>query len=216
MKILLALFFSILLFTNTAMAVEEINLKTESEFIPTYENRFSLNLGMNPSLTKSSDVANFAFSYEKKLDTFWLDTNLLVTSGVFNKISTNNSPATGLTDNQLLDTKSSMITLGAGVARTSQYTKTLIPFNNLYEVIAADITYNVFKEPTSGKSFSGPGILAKFTLNNKFSEYFSAGAQLTYTLATVKRASETDAETSSAKSLTSSYLTVGFDISFYL
>lgn len=198
------------------MAVDEFSLRSETEYVPTFSNRFSLNLGINPSLTKSADVTNFAFSYGKKMDNFWLDTSLLITSGIFNKISTNNPSATGLTDVQLAETKSSLTTFGVGIERISQYTQSLLPFKNLYEFVAADVTYNIFKESTSGKSFSGPGILAKFVLYNNFSEYFSAGTQLSYNLASVKRAAELDTETSSNRSLTLSYLTVGFDISFYL
>jgi hypothetical protein len=103
-----------------------------------------------------------------------------------------------------------------GVGRETRYAQTLLPFNDIYELMAANITYNSYKEDYSGRTFSGPGILAKFSVYKKFNEYFSAGAHFNYNLAVVKRAAENDEETNSQRSLTLGFLTLGFDISFYL
>lgn len=211
-KILFCLVFSL----SRAFAVEELVLKSETAYNPTFHNRFSFMAGVNPSVQKASDVTNFNFSYGKKWDDYWLDTNALITNGVFNKITTNNSAATGLTNDQLVDTKSTMTTFGIGIGRETRYGQTLLPFHDIYEFMAANLTYNIFKENTSGKSFTGPGMIAKFSLYKRFSDYFSVGTQLTYNLAVVKRSSENESESSSNRSLTMSYVTVGFDLSFYL
>jgi hypothetical protein len=210
------LLLSILFSSFNAFGIDELTLKSESSYNPNFENRLSFLYGVNPSITKASDVNNISFSYAKKFDDFWFDCNLYFTNGIFKKITTNNSTATGLSDNQLQDTKSNLITFGAGVGRQSQYIQTLLPFKDFYEFIATDLTYNIYKESTSSKSFSGPGLIAKFSLLKKLSDYYSLGAQFTYNLAVVKRAHDSDSETSSMRSLTMSHLTVGFDFSIYL
>ena len=202
--------------TANAYAVDELQLKSESTYLPNFSNRYSVLLGVNPSLPKFSDVTNLTFSYGKKIDSYWLDTNILLTNGVFNKITANNAAATALVDDQLVGSKSTLITFGVGIGRESQYFQTLIPFENIYETIAADVTYNTYNEKTSALSFTGLGMLAKFALSKKFSDYFSVGTQFTYNLAVVKRAANNDTENSSARSLTMSNLTIGLDLSFFL
>lgn len=195
---------------------EELVINSEAAFIPTYHNRFSFMLGLNPNVQKAADVTNFTFSFAKKMEDYWLDTNLFYTSGLFSKLTTNNPSATTLTDEQLADTKSTHLSIGVGIGRETRYTQTLLPISEIYELMAANLTYNIFKEPTSTKSFTGPGMMAKFSVYKKFSDYVSAGTQFTYNLAVVKRAQDFDTESSSASSLTLSYLTIGFDLSFYL
>lgn len=199
-----------------AQAAEEFVLNSETTFSATHQNRFSFLAGINPSIQKARDITNFTFSYGKKLENFWLDANVLVTNGSFNKFTTNNPSATGLTNDQLVNAKSSMTSIGVGAGRESSYAQSLLSFRDVYELMAANLTYNIYKDDTSGKSFTGPGMIAKFSLYKKFSDYFSAGTQFTYNLAVVKRAANNDTEKSSALSLTISYLTVGFDFSFYL
>lgn len=195
---------------------EELVINSEAAFIPSYHNRFTFMLGLNPNVQKAADVTNFTFSFAKKMEDYWLDTNLFYTSGLFSKLTTNNPSATTLSDEQLADTKSTHLSIGVGIGRETRYTQTLLPISEIYELMAANLTYNIFKEPTSTKSFTGPGMLAKFSVYKKFSDYVSAGTQFTYNLAVVKRAQDFDTESSSASSLTLSYLTIGFDLSFYL
>lgn len=193
----------------------ELVLNTESTYNPSYENRFSFMVGVNPSLTKSSDLSNFAFSYAKQLDHFWLDSNVIMTKGLFPEISANNPAATGATNDQLATQQNTLTTIGIGIGRETRYAQTILPFEGIYELIAADLTYNIYKENFSGKSFSGPGLLAKYSVYKRFNDYFSAGAHFNYNLAVVQRAKENE-ESSSARSLTLGFLTIGFEISFFL
>ena len=212
-KILVLLFF----ISTQVYAANELIINSEPAYNPTYHNRFSFLLGINPSIKKkTNDITNLTFSYGKKLEDFWIDTNILLTNGLFSKISTNNPTATGLSNDQLIDTKSTITTFGVGIGRESRYAQTFLPFEGLYELMAADLTYNVFNESTSEKTFTGPGMIAKFALYKKYSESFSMGAQFIYNLAVVKRAATNETDNSSSTSLTMSYLTVGFDLSFYL
>lgn len=200
----------------TSVSAQTLVLNEESTFNPTHENRFSFMLGVNPSLTKSGDMSNFTFSYAKKMESFWLDSNIMITKGMFSKFSANNPTATGAIDADLEEQENSLTTIGVGVGRETRYAQTLLPFNDIYELMAANLTYNMYKEDFSGKSFSGPGILAKFSVYKKFNDYFSAGTHFNYNLAVVKRSKEIDTESNSQRSLTLGFLTIGFDLSFYL
>lgn len=204
------------LMTFSVLANEELVINSETAFIATHHNRFSFLLGVNPSLTKATDVTNLSFSFGKKLEEFWLDTHVSMTNGLFKKMTTNNPAATKLTSDDVDLTKNTLFTIGAGLGRETRYIQTLLPFNDLYEYMAADITYNSFKEKNSGHSFIGPGIIAKYSAYKKISDYLSFGPQFTYHLAVVKRTADNDFESSSSRSLTMSHLTVGFDLSFYL
>jgi len=206
----------ILFFSSAVFCQDQLVLKHETEFMPTHSNRFSAALGLNPSLTKSSNITNFTFSLAKKLENFWLDGTLALTSGVFRELSANNAAATGATDAQLEDQKNTLMTIGIGIARESQYAQTLLPIENLYEMMAANLTYNSYKEDYSGKTFMGPGLIAKFSLYKKFNDYFSAGGHFNYNLAVVERDENTANETTSNRSLTLGFVTVGVDLSFYL
>ena len=202
---------------STTFASDIVKVRSETTFEPTHSNRFSFMLGLNPNLTKSSDVTNFSFAYATKREDFWWDANVSMTSGLFRELSANNASATGATGVQLEEQKNSLLTLGLGVSRESNYAQTLMPyFSNIYEVMTADLTYNVYKEDFSGKSFTGPGLLTKFSLYKKFNDYFSAGGHFNYNLAVVKRPENFSGETSSARSLTIGFVTVGFDLTFYL
>lgn len=213
-KIML-LCFSVFLI-NSAFAVDELVLKTDSSYYSNHENRFSFLAGVNPSVTKAQDITNFCFSYGKKLEEFWIDSNFLITNGTFNKLTTNNLPATGLTSAQLQDTKSTLMTFGAGFGRETRYIQTLLPFKDMYEYMAANLTYNIYKEKMTAQNFSGFGMIAKFSTYKRFADYWSLGAQFIYSIAPVKRAQNLATETGSDRSLTLSYLTVGFDLSIYL
>ena len=200
----------------TRIEASELTIRSESSFIPNYSNRFSFMAGVNPSNTKPNDMSNITLSYGKGIKDYWIDTNFAMNKGLSKKFSTNNKAATGASDSQLEETQNSLTTLGIGIARETRYSQNLLPFDNMYELMAANLTYNSYKENFSEKNFSGPGLLAKFSVYKRFSNFFSAGAHFNYNLAVLKRAQEIKSETSSERSLTLGFLTVGIDLSIYL
>ena len=207
---------SIVFLSTPIFSQDHLLSETDTTFNPSHLNSFSGMMGFNSSLTKSADLSNFAFSYGRKMNDYWLDTNLLVTTGLFHKFSSNNPTATGATDDDLAEQENSLTTFGVGIGRETRYAQSLLPFNDIYELMAANLTYNSYKEDFSGKSFTGPGLLAKFAVYKRFGDYFSAGAHLNYNLAVVKRAEELEGETNSQKSLTLGFLTLGFNLTLYL
>ncbi len=210
-KLLLVLSIFILSSIKAEDVINDLN-----PFESTRQNKLGFMLGVYPSLRSSTDTTNFTFSYSRKLENFWIDSNVLITNGLFRRLSANNAGATGATDFQLSEQKNSVTTFGLGIGRETQYAQTLIPLDDLYELTAANLTYNVYNEDLSNKTFTGPGLLAKFSLYKMFSEFYAAGVHFNYNLAVVKRSQEANTETSSRRSLTLGYLTVGFDLSLFL
>ncbi len=200
---------------NSAYA-SELTIRSESSFIPTYKNRFSFITGLNPSFTKSTDMSNITLSYARSVDDYWIDTNFAMNKGLFNKFSTNNQSATGASNTQLKTQKNSLTSIGLGIGRETRYSQTLLSFKDIYEFMAANLTYNTYNEDFSGITFSGPGLLTKLSVYKRFSDYFSAGAHFNYNLAVVKRAKLNDTESNSKRSLSIGFLTVGIDLSIYL
>ena len=207
MKTILLLFFII----NWASANDELILNDTKDYNPSLTNRFSFQADTNPNPRQLAQLTNLNFSYASKLSHYWLDFNLQSATGYFNKMTTNNALATGQTDNQLYQTNSTHYSIGVGMMMESHYARTLMPFDNVYETTSAYITYNMFKINSLTDSYQGPGIMAKASLCKRYTDYVSLGINLNYVLAVVKGPAAYSGETSSSRSLTLSYVTVGLD-----
>ncbi|MBY0415133.1 MAG: hypothetical protein K2Q18_13260 [Bdellovibrionales bacterium] len=208
----------ILTFTLSASATE-LTMNSESTFDPGHTNRFTLMAGVNSSLTKAADLQDFALSYGRQLDSYWIDANVMMTSGLFREFGENHPPATGSVNSALEEQKNTLTSIGVGIGRETRYAQTLLPFNDIYELMAANLTYNMYKEDFTGQSFNGPGLLAKFAVYKRMNDYFSAGVHFNYNISVVKRSKNEDAvisESNSSRSLTLGFLTIGFNISLYL
>jgi len=210
------IYLSFLLLSTKTFAVQYDVLNNINPIEFKHENRISLMYGMNPSFKKATELTNFALSYSEKKQEFWWDSNLLITNGLFNRVALNNASATGVSETQLAEQSNRLVSVGFGLGRETRYTQTLLPFENLFEMMSANLTYNFYNEGLSNKSFTGPGILAKVSVYKMLNEYFSVGTHLNYSLSVVKRAQEIENETSSARSLTMSFVTFGFDLSLFL
>lgn len=205
------------IFTSSVYSAEFM-LNTEPTFTPTFQNRFSLLLGLNPSMTKTNQLKNIHLAYGRNSEANrWWDFNFTMTKGYMNHMTTNNSSATTLSSSDFnADTDSTHLALGVGINYETKYIQTLVPFQGMYEVMGASITYNSFKDANALNSFTGPGLIAKYSVLKKLNDYVSFGGNFIYNLAVVKRSQQSDTENSSSRSLTLSYLTIGIDLSFFL
>jgi hypothetical protein len=203
---------------SMSVKASELVLNSDSAFVPDYKNRFSALVGLNPSVMKSLDVKNLHLAYSKQReDLSWWDFNFTMTQGHFNKMTTNNAIATGNTKTVMNDSlQSDQLSLGVGLQYQTDYTRTILPFEGMYELMSASVTYNYFKDSQISNTFMGPGMIAKLSVLKKFSEYVSFGGNIIYNLAVVKRSQNSSTETSSQRSLTLSHLTFGLDLSLYL
>lgn len=210
-KILVTLF--CLFLSNLTLA--EFELKSESSYNPEFNNRYSFIFGLNPSLGRSQDVKSMQFAYGRKWDeTLWVDAFFQSTNASFRDIGENNAQATGVSNADIYTASEKLSLFGLGVQYKSRYSAILLPFD-LYETTTASLVYATMSEDAGGKSFSGPGFKAKFSVMKPLGNYMHVGLNMDYNLLTLKRAQE-GTENGSARSLTASWLTLGFDISFFL
>ena len=185
-----------------------MSLSNTNDYAPSLSNRFSIFGAVNPNPGQLTSLSTISASYATKLSTYWLEFNLQASSGMFQKMTMNNALATGLTDTALYDSRSTHSSLGVGAMLESNYARIFFNSESLYETSSAYLTYNMFKAGPVSSTFTGPGIMTKFSLCKKFTDVFSLGANLNYQLASVKRASNAATEPSSAQSLTVSYVTL--------
>lgn len=211
------IFFSLIILSKLTYG-SEFDFKYESKFVPEFKNRFSFLVGGYPSMTKTNQLMNFhsAYSYNMENNVWW-DFNFTMTKGNFNRFTTNNQSATNVTSITLDENtqSSSQIGFGAGILYETNYIQNLVPFEKMYELISASLTYNYFKDTNVNETFTGPGIMAKLSILKRFSDFVSVGGNMIYNLAVVKRSAE-DNETSGEASLTLSHFTIGLDLSLYL
>lgn len=215
MNKLIIIFITLISFNILA---SEFEIADESKYIPDFTNRFSALIGVNPDMTKTNENETLHLSYGlHKIENAWWDFNFTYSKGHFDKLTTNNPTATLLSSNQMAySTTTSQMAFGAGLQYETHYIQTLMPFKDMYELIGASLTYNFLKDPQVSNTFSGPGMIAKYSVLKKLTNYISIGGNLIYNLAVVKRSQLNSTETSSSRSLTLSHLTLGFDFSFYL
>lgn len=203
-------------FISFNLSAQDFKVNSMSDFNPSHENKFTLGYGVNSSLLKATDLSGFQLSYARKLEHLWLDVSFSSHTGLFSKFSANNQTATGATDDDLIEQKNSLMHVGLGMGLETNYSRDFFNSQDTFEYVAANLGYYSYKEDFSGESFSGPGINAKFQLYRRLSEFFSVGANVNYHLAMVKRKALNDGESSSDRSLTLGFLTLGLDLNLYL
>lgn len=207
--VLFAIFFSL------SLKAQNYRLKEETQF--NHNNKFSLSYGVNSSLLKASDLNSFALSFAKKgSERFWYEVNFQSATGLFSKFSANNMTATGASDDQLLEQTNKLMSLDLGIGLESTYTQELLALNNVFEYMSAGLGYYSYSEDYSGEKFTGPGIHAKFQVYKRMSDFFSAGLNFNYHLASVKRKAIDDSESNSDRTLTLGFATIGVDFNIYL
>jgi len=127
-------------------------------------------------------------------------------------MTVNNSTATKVSDDQFGQAKAgSLFNIGIGISLETELSKNLFLSNNVYEKSSAYLTYSNLK--SFNQDFMGIGFVTSFSLYYKLSSFFSIGPIFTYELHSVKRKQDNDAETSSHRSLTLSFITTGIDFS---
>lgn len=206
-----SLLYLIFLIANISSA-SELALSNTNEYTPSLHNRFTIMASANPNPAQLASLNTISASYATKLTNYWLDFNFQASSGMFQKMTMNNTLATGSTDVNLYDARSTHSSIGIGAMLESKYAQVFFNSDSVFETSSAHLTYNIFKAGSVSSTFTGPGLMTKFALCKKFSDVFSFGANLNYQLASVKRASNADTETSSAQSLTISYVTLGLEL----
>lgn len=172
----------------------------------------------NLNLKKMDGLSSFEIGYSYKMNLFWSELFVQKTSGRFECLATNNENISA-SSTDLEQTKSDLITLGAGLSLRSTIIQDLlgeiVNAERLFESTAAALTYNRFTDNYRSETFTGPGLRAEYGIHYRATPGFHVGPRFSYNLATVKRPKETDDQNSSKRSLVLSWATLGLDLSFY-
>lgn len=234
MKNLFALLLIIL--TAPALAIEETMRVGESEnFILKEKNsesgvydqsyntvddssRFSAIIRTNFNVQKMDGLRSFEAIYAKKMELFWAEFIVQKTTARYECLTKNNDNVSP-SNSDLEQSSSDLLTLGLGLSLRSAVVQDVLGdiFNTdrFFETTAAALTYNRFNDTYRAATFSGPGFRADYGIHYRAYPSFHMGPRFSYNLALVKKPAEGEGQTSTNRSLTLSWVSLGLDFSFY-
>ena len=137
-----------------------------------------------------------------------------LTTGKYREMTRLNASIGGESEEQREESAQNL-TFGAGLGYRTRYIRNLIKSDNIFETIAAYLTYNSFSDNFRSESYSGYGIKADFGVHKRMGARSHWGMKMSYNLASVRKGEEFEGEGSAARSLTITWLTFGLDYSFY-
>lgn len=178
------------------------------------KNRTSFLYHLNNDLTDLTGIQTLEFNYAHRFELAWVEFFGLRTTGRFEELTTNN-PSEGADSTELRETEDSILAFGASISYRSNWVQELVNSDKMFTTTAAGIGWYNYTQNLRVKSYSGPGLKTDFGLHLRSSRSIHYGMKMSYHLANVKRSAEFDGETSSQRSHTLSWLTFGFDLSFY-
>lgn len=178
------------------------------------QHRFGLQYHFNSDLKNPFEMATFEGNYAYRLGVAWLEFCAALTRGKYREMTRINNSIGGETEDQLEQTASNL-SIGGGLGYRTRYIRNLIKSDNIFETIAAYLTYNSFSDTNRSESYTGYGIKADFGVHKRTGARSHWGMKMSYNLATVRKSEEFEGQGSAARSLTLTWLTLGLDYSFY-
>ena len=91
----------------------------------------------------------------------------------------------------------------------------LFSARDMFEHVAAYLTYHSLTDGLRDLSYSGPGFRADFGLHKRFSPRFHFGINLSYNLGVIDREKITETERREDRNFVISWLSFGADLGFY-
>lgn len=193
---------------------QELGVYLEDYSTTNDHHRFGLSYHLNTDLKSPFEVSTFEANYAYRLGVAWLEFEVSQTSGKYRELTELNSSA-GVNSEDQREANAKNLSLGLGLGYRTRYIRSLINSLNLFETTAAYLTYNSFSDDFDSEAYSGHGIKADFGLHKRISSRSHWGGKLSYNLASVTRAEAFEGESTAARSLTITWLTLGLDYSFY-
>jgi hypothetical protein len=178
------------------------------------QHRFGLNYHFNTDLKSPFEVTTLEANYAYRLGVAWLEFALAYTTGKYREMTRLNTSIAAETELQREESATNL-TFGGGLGYRTRYIRNLINSQNIFETIAAYLTYNSFNDNFRTESYTGYGIKTDFGVHFRSGARSHWGAKLSYNLASVRKAKEFDTQGSAARSLTLTWATFGLDYSFY-
>lgn len=182
--------------------------KERGTFLGTYhtskdQSKLSLVYHINPSVSFSSfadvtKISTIEAAYTSKMQNFWLNFVFQRTSASVEKII-DTPPVLGSTD--------SIITFGVGLYQRFHLFDNFFKNNLLYESIEANLTYNLISNNSEELNYNGIGLKSDFGVYYRSTAKLHYGMKLSYNLISAKNSKELTRDLS--------WISLGFDISFY-
>ncbi len=179
-------------------------------------NKVSFSLLFNSDIRDLTDIMHAEFSFGLFLkENKYLDIFINTQS---NKFSTMSARASDIAvGSEVLDnTKESFFSFGFGPTYRTYFIRDLIPLDNLFETIHAGAGLGWFFEEQSNEGYFGPGVKADLGIHYRFSKNFHLGTKLSWNHFWVKRDESFVDEPQGIRTLSLTWLSLGFDIALYL
>ncbi len=178
------------------------------------QNRLSFLYHVNSDLTALTEVQTFEAIYAHRFNELWFELFGFRTVGEFKDLTANN-PYEGAATDELISSSDTVTAFGGSISYRDSWIGHLLDTEKVFTTTAAGIGWYSFNQTFRDKSYSGPGLKADFGVHRRSTRTMHYGIKMSYHLASVKRAAEDETETSSARAHTLTWLTFGFDLSFY-
>ncbi len=178
------------------------------------QHRFSLLIHANQDPKGLTDILAFEAIYAHRLKAVWLEFFIQQTKARFGEIA---QPTTALGTDPVKQQASqdTINMIGGGIMHRSSWVQNLIDSDKVFTSTSANFSYSSLSDELLQKEFKGAGLKADFGLHRRSSRTMHYGIKMSYHLAKLKRPQEFETETSSQRTLLLTWLTFGFDLSFY-
>lgn len=192
---------------DTGLYMEDYNTYND-------QNRVSFLYHLNNDLTALTNLQTVEFNWAHRYELAWVEFFFLRTQAKFEELTENN-PNEGGSSSDLQQSDDSLIAGGASISYRGNWIGEFFNSDKVFSTTAAGIGWYRLSEAFRGKTYSGPGLKCDFGVHRRTSRNLHYGMKMSYHLAHVKRAAEFEGEVSSARSQLLSWLSFGFDLSFY-
>ena len=176
--------------------------------------RISFLYHLNNDLTALTNLQTVEFNWAHRFDIAWVEFFVFRTQAKFEELTENN-PNEGGISSDLLQSDDSILAGGASISYRGNWVGELFQSDKVFSTTSAGIGWYRFTESLREKTYSGPGLKCDFGVHRRSSRSIHYGMKMSYHLAHTKRAAEFEGETSSARAQVLSWLSFGFDLSFY-
>jgi hypothetical protein len=177
-------------------------------------NRVSFLYHLNNDLTALTNLQTVEFNWAHRFDLAWVEFFFFRTQAKFEELTENNPNEGGITAD-LLQSDDSVLAGGASISYRGNWVGELFQSDKVFSTISAGLGWYRFSESLRGLTYSGPGLKCDFGVHRRSSRSIHYGMKMSYHLSHTKRAAEFEGESSSARSQVLSWLSLGFDLSFY-
>jgi hypothetical protein len=182
--------------------------------------RVSFLYHLNSDLKNAMALTALEFNYAFYKNGKWIEFFLERISSNFSEVSENHTNSASNTSaevnfQRVPEDGQTIIGFGGGLGYRSTWIQELIKSENLFTTTSFALGIFQLNDSLRSLDYRGPGMKADFGLHKRSGRNTHYGLRMSYQLAQVKREAIFDGESSSERSLLLSWLSFGFDLSFY-